>query len=268
MLYLTEQYSLILHGESKVIKMNKTKSLKKKTTGFDILYRVVTAILVVAMYPVFYFGNLFTFEIAHTDISNILGNLGNLGNLENLGDLLEQSSGATLHTTYDSISLHKLSDYIDMFSGFVDESFDFKAIILENPMYRPVLVAAIFIIIALAIGLVILGFAIFSNKIKVITGLSAAGLLCTAGTYISFTNFFANKLLSGEITLKQLFNIDGVILSLIIDYLGDVIVFTLDSAFFGVMFLMLAVFLWSICIMIVNASDEKEKQMKAAEKKK
>ena len=241
--------------------MSKTNSIKKKTTGFDILYRSITALLVIAMYPTFYFANILTFEIAHTDISDLLGNLGGLISGEG-------SAGTTLHTTYDSISLYKLPEFLNLFSGFTNESFDFKATILENELYRPVLVFAILIAIALVIGLVILGFALFSNKIKVITILSASGFFCTVASYISFTYFFANKLLSGEITLKQLFNIDGVILSLIIDYLGDVTIFALDAAFYGVMLLMLAVCLWSICVMIVNSSEEKEKQMKAMAKKK
>ena len=33
--------------------MSKTNSLQKKTTGFDIMYRVVAAILAIAIYPAF-----------------------------------------------------------------------------------------------------------------------------------------------------------------------------------------------------------------------
>ena len=239
--------------------MSKTNSIKKKTTGFDILYRVVTAILAVAMFPAVYFANLFTFEIAHTGISNLLGGL----------DInAEEGMSGTLHTTYDSISLHKLPEMINVFSGFTNEDFDFKASVLQNSLYRPVIVAVVFLAIALVIGLVILGFAIFSNKIKVITALSASGFLCTVASYISFTGFFAEKVLSGEITLSQLFNMDGIITSMIASLIGEVILFTLDGAFFAVMFLLLGICLWSISVMIVNYSDEKEKQMKKAAKNK
>ena len=239
--------------------MSKTNSIKKKTTGFDILYRVVTAILAVAMFPAVYFANLFTFEIAHTGISNLLGGL----------DInAEEGMSGTLHTTYDSISLHKLPEMINVFSGFTNEDFDFKVSVLQNSLYRPVIVAVVFLAIALVIGLVILGFAIFSNKIKVITALSASGFLCTVASYISFTGFFAEKVLSGEITLSQLFNMDGIITSMIASLIGEVILFTLDGAFFAVMFLLLGICLWSISVMIVNYSDEKEKQMKKAAKNK
>lgn len=239
--------------------MSKTKSLKQKTTGFDILYRVVTAILAVAMFPAVYFADIFTFEIAHTSISNLLGGLNLNG---------EEGMNSTLHTTYDSLSLHELPEWIDLFSGFTNEDFDFKVSILQNALYRPVIIAVMFLAIALVLGLVILGFAIFSNKIKVITALSGAGFLCTLASYISFTGFFAEKVLAGDITISQLFNIDGIIASAVVSFLGEVILFTLDGAFFAVMFLLLAICLWSISVMIVNASDEKEKQMKKAAKNK
>lgn len=239
--------------------MSKTNSLQKKTTGFDIMYRVVTAILAVAMFPAVYFADLFTFEIAHTSISNLLGGISFDG---------EEGMQGTLHTTYDSISLHKLPDIIDLFSSFTNEDFDFKASVLQNSLYRPVVVAVVFLAIALVIGLVILGFAIFSNKIKVITALSASGFLCTVASYISFTGFFAEKVLAGDITIAQLFNMDGIITSAIASLIGEVILFTLDGAFFAVMFLLLGICLWSISVMIVNYSDEKEKQMKKAAKSK
>ena len=238
--------------------MSKTKSLKQKTTGFDIMYRVITAILAVAMFPAVYFADLFTFEIAHTSISNLLGGL----------TANEEGMNGTLHTTYDSISLHELPQWIDMFSGFTNEDFDFKASVLQNALYRPVIVAVVFLALALVIGLVILGFAIFSNKIKVITALSASGFLCTLASYISFTGFFAEKVLAGDITISQLFNMNGIISSAIASLIGEVILFTLDGAFFAVMFLLLGICAWSVSVMIVNASEEKEKQMKAAAKKK
>ncbi len=231
--------------------MSNTK-IKRKTTGFDILYRVVTAVMAVAIYPVFYFANLITFEIVHSDLSDIFNYFR------------EESS---IEATYDSFSLSELSRWSDIFSQFTSGSFDFKTSILQNEIYRPVIVAAVFVAIALVLGLVILGFAIFSNKIKVITALSGAGFLSTIAAYIAFNGFFAEPLIAGEITLAQLFNVDGIIASTIIGFLGEVTVFTLDTAFFAVMFLMLGILIWSVSVMIVNSSDEKEKALKKAKNK-
>ncbi len=231
--------------------MSKTKKIKQKTTGFDILYRVVTALACVAMYPIFYFANLFTIAIKHTDIS----------------DLLNQITGeSTLHVTDESISLARLPEIIDLFSSFTNDDFDFKASVLQNALYRPVIVTAIFIAIALVIGLVILGFALFSNKVKVITGLSIAGFFSTIAAYVAF-GFFANPLLSGEVTLSELLNIEGVIGTAIMSFVGEVMVCTLDTAFFGVMFVMLGICAWSVSVLIVNKSEEKEKAMKEAARK-
>lgn len=230
--------------------MSKTKKIKQKTTGFDILFRVVTAIACVAIYPIFYFADLIHILITHSDISDLF----NKFNGEN-----------TLQITEESISLAELPEWIDMFSGFTDGSFDFKASILQNELYRPLVVAAVFIIIALVLGLVILGFAIFSNKIKAIIGLSGAGFLSTVAAYISFS-FFANPLMAGEITLSQVLNMDGIISSLIIGFLGEVASFTLDGAFWGLMFIMLGICAWAVSVLLVNISDEKEKAMKKAEK--
>ncbi len=231
--------------------MSKTNKIKQKTTGFDILYRVITAIVAVIIYPIFYFADIFSIAIAHTDISDLLNKF--TGNNE-------------LHVTEESISLFELPTWIDLFSSFTNDDFDFKTSILQNEMYTPIIVAVVFIAIALILGLVILGFAIFSNKVKVITALSGAGFLSTIAAYVSF-GFFANPLLSGEVTLAQVLNMDGIIASAIIGFLGEVKVFTLDTAFFGVMFALLGILVWSIAVLIVNKSEEKEKAMKEAARK-
>ena len=230
--------------------MSKTNKIKQKTTGFDILFRVVTAIACVAIYPVFYFADLIHILITHKDISDLLNKV---------------TSESTLHATEESISLAELPEWINMFSGFTDGNFDFKASILQNELYRPLVVAAVFIAIALILGLVILGFAIFSNKIKAIIGLSGAGFLSTIAAYISFS-CFANPLMAGEISLSEVLNMDGIISSLIIGFLGEVASFTLDGAFWGLMFIMLGICAWSVSVLLVNISDEKEKAMKKAER--
>ena len=230
--------------------MSKTNKIKQKTTGFDILFRVVTAIACIAIYPVFYFADLIHILITHTDISDLLNKL----NGEN-----------TLQATEESISLAELPEWINTFSSFTDGNFDFKASILQNELYRPLVVAAVFIAIALILGLVILGFAIFSNKIKAIIGLSGAGFLSTIAAYISFS-CFANPLMAGEISLSEVLNMDGIISSLIIGFLGEVASFTLDGAFWGLMFIMLGICAWSVSVLLVNISDEKEKAMKKAER--
>ncbi|MCH5190713.1 MAG: hypothetical protein J1F23_00970 [Oscillospiraceae bacterium] len=229
--------------------MSKTKKLKQKTTGFDILYRVVAAAMAAAMFPLVYFMNLIYFEIDHSNISGILSLL---------------TGEADLGITYDYISLAKLGDYVDMLKSFTGDDVSFNMSQLwSNAAYRPAIVAAAFLALALVIGLVIFCFALFSNRAKIVAVLSGAGLLFTGASYISFTNFFANRVVSGDISLAQLFNAEGSLMSLIIEFVADISVLRLDSAFFAVLFLMLGLLIWSVSVIVVNASDEKEKKLKA-----
>lgn len=227
--------------------MSKTKTAKKKTTGFDIMYRVVVAILVIAMFPVSYFSTMVYYEIEHTEASAIISKLTG-----------KDDPGYT----YGEISLQDLADPDSLYRGLAGDDTDVSAI-FSNELYRPVIVAAALFVVALILGLVILGFAAFSNKVKVITGLSAGGFLVMVASYISFSKFFAAPILSGETTLAQLFNKDGSLAMTLLGLVGKVSQFHLDTAFFAVMFLMLGVFIWSISVMIVNRSDEKEKKEKA-----
>lgn len=234
--------------------MSKTKKLKQKTTGFDILFRVVTAISAIAMFPLFYFGKLLTFEITHTSLSDLLNNF-------------KAEGEKALEVTYDSISLSTIRELIDTLKGFMKEGETVNIDLWGNEIYRPAIIAAAFIVLALVLALVIFFFAVFSNKPKVIAGLSGAGLLCSFAAYGSFTWFLADKLISGEISLAQLFSVDGVIISALIGFLGEVTIFRLDGAFYSILFLMLFILVWSLSVIFVNKSDEKEKAMKEAARK-
>lgn len=234
--------------------MSKTKKIKQKTTGFDIVFRVVTAISAISMFPLFYFGKLITFEITHTALSDLLNNF-------------KDEANKTLEVTYDSIRLSTVGKLIDTVKGFMKDGETASIDLWGNELYRPAIVAAVLIAIALVIALVIFFVAVFSNKTKLVAGLSGAGLLFCFASYGSFTWFFANKLLSGEVSLAQLFNVDGLIISTLMNYIGDVTIFRLDGAFYAVLFLMLFILIWSLSVIFVNSSDEKEKAMKEAAKK-
>lgn len=235
--------------------MSKTKKIKQKTTGFDILFRIVTAISAIAMFPLFYFGKLLTFEITHTSLSELLNNFKAEG---------EQ----TLEVTYDSIRLSTVGQLIETVKGFMKDGETANIDLWGNELYRPAIVAAILIAIALVIALVIFFVAIFSNKVKLVAVLSGVGLLFSFASYGSFTWFFANKLLSGEVSLAELFNVDGIIISTLMSYIGEVTVFRLDGAFYGVFFLMLFILVWSLSVIFVNNGEEKEKALKEAAKNK
>lgn len=225
--------------------MSKTKKIKQKTTGFDIFYRVITVIMTVAMYPLFYFKNILYFEIDHSTISDLLNSITGKNETQ---------------VTYDYISIAGLPEWLDMIKSYLGDSADINLDVFSNALYRPLIIAAAFIAVALVLGVIIIGFALFSNKVKVIAALSGSGLACTIASYISFTQFFAKPLINGEITLSQLFDVQNAIVNMVLNLAGDVTVFRLEGAFFSVLFLLLAVFIWSIAVVIVNKSEEKENE--------
>ncbi len=230
--------------------MSKTKALKRKTTAFDIVYRVITAIMAVAMYPLFYFLDLVYIQMDHTDIADLWGTI-------------TQNSSPELGITYEKISLSRLDDYfalIGSFAGDNTSSFDIWSI----SVYRPLIFSVGFLAVALVLGLVVLGFAAFSNKVKAITGISAAGLVCTIISYACFSGF-ASPIISGEVSIAQLLGQESSsILGLLIGWVGDITQLRLEGAFFAVLFLMLAILGWSVAVLIVNSDEEKEKAEKAA----
>ena len=232
--------------------MSKTRTIKQKTTGFDILYRVVTAIMAILIYPLFWFLDLIYFEIEHKSLADILS-------------MLNPNAKPNLEITYEYFSIPEIVDYIKLFTSFRGEDAEPIAI---NSAFYPLFVAMGFLAVALVLGLVIFFFAVFSNKVKVILGLSATGFLCSVVSFFCFSEGFAAPIIDGTVTIAQLLGQESnVLLELIFGLVGDVSFLSLEDAFYWVMFLLLGILVWSISVLVVNKSDEKEKAMKAAAKK-
>ncbi len=232
--------------------MSKTKKIKQKTTGFDIVFRVVTAVMAILMYPLLWFQDLIYIEIEHKSLADIIGSI-------------TQNSKPNLEVTYDIFSIPELIDLFKAFGSFKSEN---SASIMDNPAFYPIFVAIGFLAVALVLGLIIFFFAVFSNNVKAVVGLSATGFLCSVVSFFCFSEGFAARLIAGEITVAQLLGKEGnFFIELIFGLVGDVSHLNLESGFYWVMFLLLGILIWSISVFIVNKGDEKEKAMKAAAKK-
>ena len=214
--------------------MSKTKKIKQKTTGFDILFRVITVILGVAIFPVAYFQKMFTLILDHG---------------ETLGGTIFNKSVSEFKATYDT--------YFGML-GKLDNTSE----IMKNHDLIPLYIAVGFFLLALVMALAFILTAAFSNKASVVAGFSLAGIVFMIASYITFTFFFARPLIEGTISLAKLLGIESIVGVLLMGIL-DVKVFKLEGAFFSVLFLMLAVFVWAAAVLVVNASDNKEKKEKS-----
>ncbi len=232
--------------------MSKTKKIKQKTTGFDIVFRVITALMAVLMYPLFWFLDLIYIQVDHKSFADIM-------------NMLNPNAKPNLEVTYDLLSIPEIIDLFKLFNSFRGEDAEPIAI---SPALYPLFVAMSFIAITLLLGIVIFFFAVFTNKVNVIVGLSAAGFLCSVVSFFCFQEGFAAPIVEGTVTIAQLIGQEGnFLLELIFGLVGTVSFLNLEDAFYWVMFLMLGILVWSISVLVVNKGEEKEKALKAAAKR-
>lgn len=264
---------------SRAIKMSKTtneaktnkKSAKKKASGFDIMYRVVTAVLAAAAFPVAYFMNLIYYALDWTNaiklINNIKDILGSENLLEGLKNLFMPSSGSATEQateiTYGYICLAKLDEFkslINMTSS--GENVSIKEMLFNNAGLRPLVISLALFALVLVLALVILIVSIFKNKPKIVAALSGAGTVLGIASYVVFVTRFANPLINGTTTLGSVIGSNSIILQM----LGNVAELRYDNAFFIVLFIMIAILIWSLSVIIVSADDKTEKALRAAKK--
>ena len=227
----------------------KMKKSKQKTTAFDIVYRVVTALIGIAIFPLVYLLKMVYIQVNHLN-------------------LLDGGKVST-NATYLELGL---SDIIDGdFSWFFDAitkgNDGYFSRLFELELYRPVIIAAIFFIIALLIVLAIILVAIISNKAKPVVFLSIAGLVSTGISYFCFNSLFVSTVVGGEYTLAQLLNTSDYFINLLLGFVGNITNIHLCEAFSAVFFGLVAILVWALSVHIVNYGEDKEAQ-KAAEAKK
>lgn len=248
----------------------KTKTkLKKKNTAFDIMYRAVTAVLAIAVFPVAYFMNLIYYALDWTGAMNLINNIKDVLNSENILDgiknLISPSSGSATEQvteiTDGYICLAKLDEFKSLINMTSSGDTSFKDLLL-NANLRPLVISLALFAVVLVLALVILIISIFKNKPKVIAAVSGVGTLLAIISNVVFITRFANPLVNGTTTLGSLIGSD----SLVLQMLGKVIEIRYDNAFFTVLFIMIAILIWSLSVMIVNSDDKAEKALKAAKK--
>lgn len=255
---------------AKEAKANKALT-KKRASGFDIMYRAVTAVLAIAVFPVTYFMNLIYYALDWTNVIKLMDNIKNIVGseslLEGIKNLLMPSSAEmaeqATEITYGYISIAKLDDFkslINMTSS--GENINFREMIFNNAQLRPVVISLALFALVLVLALVILIVSVFKNKPKLIAALSGAGTVLGIISNVIFVTRFANPLVNGKITLGSVIGSDSMILQM----LGKVAEIRYDNAFFTVLFIMIAIFIWSLSVMIVNSGDKTEKALNAAKK--
>lgn len=234
-------------------KNKKIKKAKKPASGFDILYRVITAVLAAAVFPAAYFGKMVLINFDHETLSQLLA--------------LFTSEEAETTGTYLEMSLYEMPSTISEYSSILGGGgYDIKSF-LQNDNFTGLIVAAAFFIVALILALVIIGFAAFSSKPKTVAALSAGGILSMIASYVAFNSFFVSPIVSGEVSLASLLNVDGAIAQFALGLI-EVSGIYLRNAFYIPAFLLLGILVWSTAVIVVNMGDAAEKEPKKPKKPK
>lgn len=246
------------------------KKTKKKASGFDIMFRVITAVLAAATFPVVYFMNLIYYALDWTNAINLINNikdvLGSENLLEGIKNLLMPSADSAEKVTEITdgyICLAKLDEFKSLLNtASSGNEVNIKDLLFNNAGLRPLVISLALFAVVLVLALVILIVSIFKNKPKLIAALSGAGAVLGIASNVIFVTRFANPLIAGTTTLGGILGSD----SLVLQMLGDVIELRYENAFFTVLFLMGAILIWSLSVMIVNSDDKTEKALRKAKK--
>lgn len=264
--------------KTKELKKNSNKRNKKKQTGFDYMYRIVTAILAVAVFPVAYFMNLIYYEMNWTGIGNIQNIIEKASQVElslqgiakAVIESLASGEKQEKQIAYDYISISKFDEFKNTFSAFSSsQNLTIKSLI-TNAQLRPLVVSLAIFAVAVVLALVILIISIVANKPKIVAALSGAGTaLCIISNFV-FIRFFEAPLVNGTKSLTDLFGVsadsDSAMIFSVTNLGMEKIQYS--SAFFTVMFILLAIFIWSLSVLIVNAGDEENRAERAKRKAK
>lgn len=111
-----------------------------------------------------------------------------------------------------------------------------------------------FIILSVIIALVTFFFAALTNMRKTVCCLSVGGMLSVVGMFISF-KALAAPLIDQTITLGSFFS--SMIMSILIDALGEITDFQAGGAFWLMLFAFGAVFVWSISNILIEVGETK-----------
>lgn len=248
----------------------KKNQKKRKQTGFDIMYRVVTAVLAAAVFPIVYFMNLVYYALDWSSVINILNNvkdiLGSENLLEGIQNLLSPSTEKVAEISDGYICFAKWDEFGSIINSFSSGETNYKDLLLHNADLRPLVISLALFAVVIVLALVIFIVAVASNKPKTVAVLSGTGVFLGIVSDIVFVVGFANPIVNGEKTLSEIFNISNAIGSIFANALGKVIELRYDNAFFTVLFLMGAILIWSVAVIIVNSDDKAEKALREAKK--
>lgn len=218
---------------------------KKEDFGMNVLFRVVMAALAAAIPAVSYFVDYIFIRVDSTL-------LGLIGSLQQNGD-----NGATAFY----VSLHKFrTEYWPMLSGFITDGKNLFAGEMAA-LKAPAIAVAVCFCLSVLLAAAIFVCACASSKKRVQLGLSLGGLASMIAMAISF-GYIARPLTDGTISLGAL--TDSPLIGLFLSFAAQLSVVRLNSAFFVILFIYLAMAAWVGAYMVIGLDDPKKSPKRKA----
>ncbi|NMP37351.1 MAG: hypothetical protein GX051_04400 [Clostridiales bacterium] len=216
------------------------------------LYRIVSALLAIAVLPVAVFTPLLIYRISFTGLVSGIAGL--------LGGIFKGDAAQTIQDVLNS----KIGEELSIWGGYKNYGTIIKDLISKGStgnftlgaLKGPITAFLVFFAAALLIAVVIFFFSAFSNNKKTIAGLSLGGCGMLIGMKIAFDSV-SDALINGGVTLSDIFG------SEIVSTVLQVEVLDLRSAFYYMLILFAAIFLWTLCFLLINIGadpDEKKKK--------
>jgi hypothetical protein len=193
-----------------------------------VVYRVISALLALAILPVMFFQPLVRIVFSPTDV------------------LVEET-----------VSIKKAIDLFTgdgLFSGLAGDGGFVMTDALRGRM--PALITtAVFLAVSVLLAVLIFFFSALSIKKKLITIFAGSGLLTTIAAFIAFSNA-VSPIVSGEIRIADLFDV-GIIASIITSFVNIEII-QLSSAAILMAVLFTAIGIWGLCFIMPDLGEEKK----------
>ncbi len=217
---------------------NEEKKVKKRDSGFNIMYRIVTALIAAATFPAMIFTSLFYFAYTIP-----------------LWPMISQDATDT-GATYFKMSIYEaLSDYSGFKGLFMgsDAKVDLMGV-LELVRRQLIAVIGLYALIVI-LALVIIAFALFTRKKLPIVISSVIGIVALAFIPLAFNRLQA-PFLDGTINLDSFLHLG---LENILDLVAKVDFIKAGEAYTFLWVIFVAILAWTGAVMLVNMGDEPKK---------
>ena len=236
----------------------KTPKLKRKTTGLDVVSRIITCGLAVAIPAAAYFLSMIYYEFQSTAIALISKFTGGA----------EGDDG----TTYGYATIKGVVEFVRNSAGNSDKSASTAAELWAavEPLHKAIYATGIVFALTLLIAVIIFFVSAFSNSNKIPLILGVVGIAGCAGMAIAFRAITApiidgsfqlsanvlNTLLSGMFGGSDIVSVIGSLVGSLADSLIKFTVINLSTAWVTMIVCFVIIIIWHGALLLVNLGDK------------